>query len=76
MTALDTPRLVTPDFVAQPSTRSARQRAVESLLDELDSRRRELYRFKAGGALPAGLRDLKSDYHAVQDRLSHMLEAA
>ena len=58
------------------SARRIRQQQVESLLGELDQRRRELYRFKAGGARPAGLRDLKSDYRAVQQRLSHVLDAA
>jgi hypothetical protein len=58
------------------SVRRSRQHQVESLLGELDQRRRELYRFKAGGARPAGLRDLKSDYRAVQERLSGVLEAA
>jgi len=58
------------------SARRVRQQEVESLLGELDQRRRELYRFKAGGARPAGLRDLKSDYRAVQERLSSVLDAA
>ncbi len=58
------------------SARRTQQYEVEALLGELDERRRELYRFKAGGARPAGLRDLKSDYRAVQERLSHVLEAA
>ena len=58
------------------STRRTRQQQVESLLGELDQRRRELYRFKAGGARPAGLRDLKSDYRSVQERLSRVLDAA
>jgi uncharacterized membrane-anchored protein YhcB (DUF1043 family) len=58
------------------SARRTQQYEVEALLDELDERRRELYRFKAGGARPAGLRDLKTDYRAVQERLSHVLEAA
>jgi hypothetical protein len=62
--------------VDHQSVRRSRQHEVESLLGELDQRRRELYRFKAGGARPAGLRDLKSDYHAVQDQLSHVLDAA
>jgi hypothetical protein len=63
-------------LVDYQSVRRSRQHEVESLLGELDQRRRELYRFKAGGARPAGLRDLKSDFHAVQDRLSHVLGAA
>jgi uncharacterized membrane-anchored protein YhcB (DUF1043 family) len=58
------------------SARRTQQYEVEALLGELDERRRELYRFKAGGARPAGLRDLKSDYRAVQERLSHVLDAA
>ena len=58
------------------SARRNQQYEVEALLGELDQRRRELYRFKAGGARPAGLRDLKSDYRAVQERLSGVLEAA
>jgi hypothetical protein len=58
------------------SVRRSRQHEVESLLGELDQRRRELYRFKAAGARPAGLRDLKGDYRAVQERLSHVLNPA
>ena len=58
------------------SARRNQQHEVEALLGELDARRRELYRFKAGGARPAGLRDLKSDYRAVQERLSHVVGAA
>jgi hypothetical protein len=63
-------------LVDYQSVRRSRQHEVESLLGELDQRRRELYRLKAGGARPAGLRDLKSDFHAVRDRLSHVLDAA
>lgn len=62
-------------LVADQSRRT-RQFEVESLLDELAARRRELHRLKAGGALPAGLRDLKSDFRAVQQRLSKTLKAA
>ena len=58
------------------SARRNQQYEVEALLGELDARRRELYRLKAGGARPAGLRDLKSDYRAVQERLSHVVGAA
>jgi hypothetical protein len=58
------------------SIRRSRQHEVESLLGELDQRRRELYRFKAAGARPAGLRDLKSDYRAVQERLNGVLADA
>jgi uncharacterized membrane-anchored protein YhcB (DUF1043 family) len=58
------------------SARRNQQYEVESLLGQLDERRRELYRLKAGGARPAGLRDQKSDYRAVQQRLSDVLGAA
>jgi uncharacterized membrane-anchored protein YhcB (DUF1043 family) len=58
------------------SVRRNQQYEVESLLGELDERRRELYRLKAGGARSAGLRDQKSDYRAVQQRLSDVLGAA
>jgi len=57
-------------------SRRERQHEVESLLDELDARRRRLLRLKAGGALAAGLRDLKSDYRATQQRLSDIVKAA
>ena len=62
--------------LAVDQSRRTRQHEVESLLDELAARRRRLLRLKAGGALPAGLRDLKSDFRAVQQRLSQTLEAA
>ena len=58
------------------SARRNQQYEVEALLGELDARRRELYRFKAGGALPAGLRDQKRDYQDVRRRLSSVLDAA
>jgi len=58
------------------SARRNQQHEVETLLGELDQRRRELYRLKAGGALPAGLRDQKSDYHDVRRRLSSVLGSA
>jgi len=62
-------------LVADQSRRT-RQYEVESLLDELDAQRRRLLRLKAGGALPAGLRDLKSDFRSARQRLSDLLEAA
>jgi hypothetical protein len=55
------------------SARRNQQHEVETLLGELDNRRRELYRLKAGGALPAGMRAQKSDYHDVRRRLSDVL---
>jgi hypothetical protein len=58
------------------SARRNQQHEVEALLGELDNRRRDLYRLKAGGALPAGLRDQKSDYQDVRRRLSDVLGTA
>jgi hypothetical protein len=58
------------------SARRNQQYEVEALLGELDERRREIYRLKAGGALPAGLRAQKSDYQDVRRRLSSVLDAA
>ena len=62
-------------LAADPSRRT-RQYEVESLLDELDARRRRLLRLKAGGALPAGLRDQKNDFRSALQRLHDVLEAA
>jgi hypothetical protein len=63
-------------LVDYQSARRNRQYEVESLLGELDERRRKLYSLKAGGARPAGLRDQKSDYHAILQRLSNVVGAA
>ena len=56
------------------STRRERQLQVETLLEQLADRRREIYRLKAGGAQYAGLRDLKRDFHSVQHDLSAVLD--
>ena len=63
-------------LVDYQSARRNRQYEVESLLGELDERRRKLYSLKAGGARAAGLRDQKSDYHAILQRLSNVVGAA
>ena len=57
-------------------SRRTRQSQVESLLDELAARRRRLLQLKAGGALPAGLRDQKRDFRSAQQRLHDVLAAA
>jgi hypothetical protein len=57
------------------STRRARQLRIASLLDELEERRRHLYRLQAGGALPAGLRDLKHELAEAAGRLQETLAA-
>ena len=49
--------------------RRARQRRIAALLEELEERRRRLYRLKAGGARRAGLRDLKRELESTQRRL-------
>jgi hypothetical protein len=51
------------------SPRRAHQLEVAALLDELEDRRRHLYRLKAGGARRAGLRDLKSELEDARVRL-------
>jgi hypothetical protein len=63
-------------LTANHTTRRDRQLQVETLLQQLADRRREMYRLKAGGAQYAGLRDLKRDFHAVQHDLSTVLEDA
>ena len=51
------------------SDRRAHQLHVAALLDELEERRRQLHRLKAGGARRAGLRDLKSELEDARLRL-------
>jgi len=53
-----------------PNTRREHQRYVASLLDELEERRRRINVLQAGGARPAGLRDLKAELRAVRSRLA------
>jgi hypothetical protein len=50
--------------------RRARQLRIESLLGELDERRRELIRLRAGGLQYGALRDLKRELRTVRVRLS------
>ncbi|HET7647150.1 MAG TPA: hypothetical protein VFK17_01200 [Gaiellaceae bacterium] len=57
------------------AARRARQHRIASLLDELEERRRHLYRLKARGARPAGLRDLKAELAETQGRLRETLAA-
>jgi hypothetical protein len=58
------------------TTRRQQQLRVEALLQQLAERRRDIYRLRAGGAQLAGLRDLKREFHAVQDDLSAVLDGA
>lgn len=55
------------------TARRARQHEIASLLEELEERRRYLYRLKARGARPAGLRDLKDELADAQGRLAQVL---
>ena len=57
-----------------PHTRREHQRYVAALLDRLEDRRRRLYVLQAGGAQPAGLRDLKRELRAVRRELAAALE--
>jgi hypothetical protein len=56
-------------MTATATGRQAHQQQVAALLDELEERRRHLYRLKAGGARPAGVRDLKLELEDAQHRL-------
>ena len=51
------------------SSRREHQLQVAALLDELEERRRQLYRLKAGGARLAGLRDQKLELDEARLRL-------
>ena len=51
------------------SSRREHQLQVAALLDELEERRRQLHRLKAGGARIAGLRDLKLELEETRLRL-------
>jgi hypothetical protein len=49
--------------------RRLRVERVDELLEELAEARRRLYRLRAGGVLPAGLRDAEAEVELVQQRL-------
>jgi transcription elongation GreA/GreB family factor len=52
------------------------QTRVAALLDEIEARRHELYVRKAAGVRAAGMRNLKSAYHAAQEELAAVTAAA
>jgi hypothetical protein len=56
--------------------RRSHQERIEPLLRELDDRRRELYRLKAGGAQRAGVRDQKQELLQVRRHLHQVVAAA
>jgi hypothetical protein len=51
------------------SSRIQHQSTIDSLLAELDERRRQIYRLQAAGVQRAGMRGLKRDLQAVRDQL-------
>ena len=53
----------------QSTIQHSRQDLVETLLSEIDERRRQLYRLSAGGVRWAGMRDLKLEFRDVHQRL-------
>ena len=64
--------------LAQPvevSPRRNYQRHVAALLEEIERRRQQLLVYRANGALPAGLRDMKVELQAVRDELAATLAA-
>jgi hypothetical protein len=50
-----------------------RPEQVDALLAELERLRRRVYLLRAGGALPAGVRDATDDLAAAQERLLSIL---
>jgi hypothetical protein len=56
-------------MTATVTGRREHQQQVAALLEELEDRRRQLHRLKAGGARFAGLRDLKLELHEAHLRL-------
>jgi hypothetical protein len=56
-------------MTATMTGRREHQKQVAALLDELEERRRQLHRLKAGGARMAGLRDLKLELEEAHLRL-------
>lgn len=53
-------------------TIAERRATVEALLEELQQVRQRIYVSMAFGARPAGLRDLKAEFHRTQRRLAHL----
>jgi hypothetical protein len=62
---------VTVDLLA---ARREHQRRVEALLNELATRRRQLYRSMAAGVRQAGLRDAKRDLRVTRDDLRNLVD--
>lgn len=52
-------------------TRHRHQRHVAALLDQIEERRRQLYRLQAGGVSWEGMRDLKAELGSLRNELAH-----
>jgi hypothetical protein len=60
-------------LAVERTDRHSRQDLIEALLGELDDRRRELYRLKAGGVQRAGVRDQKRELLQVRRHLHEVV---
>ena len=60
-------------LAAERIDRRSRQDLIEALLGEVDDRRRELYRLKAGGVQRAGVRDQKQELLQVRRQLQQVV---
>jgi hypothetical protein len=60
-------------LAVERTDRHSRQDLIEALLGELDDRRRELYRLKAGGVQRAGVRDQKRELLQVRQHLHEVV---
>jgi DNA-binding PadR family transcriptional regulator len=60
-------------LAAERTDRRARQGLIEALLREVEDRRRELYRLKAGGVQRAGVRDQKQELLQVHRHLHEVV---
>lgn len=60
-------------LAVERTDRRSRQELIEALLHELDDRRRELYRLKAGGVQRAGVRDQKQELLQVRRQLHEVV---
>jgi hypothetical protein len=61
-------------LAVERTDRRSRQELIEGLLRELDDRRRELYRLKAGGVQRAGVRDQKQELLQVHRHLHEVVD--
>jgi hypothetical protein len=60
-------------LAVERTDRRSRQELIEALLHDLDDRRRELYRLRAGGVQRAGVRDQKHELLQVRRQLHEVV---